>query len=112
MDNSIETFATALYVKIDDMLADLPDFAPGHPADGMALTLSDAELLTMAVMSALLAFTSERRWLRYVMGTLDPGGHVPAADRPVRVQQAASEGIFPVNPCDPDAGHGHLAVER
>jgi len=29
------------------------------------LTLSDAELLTMAVMSALLGYTSERRWLRY-----------------------------------------------
>ena len=31
----------------------------------LPLTLSDAELLTMAVMSALLGFTSERRWLRY-----------------------------------------------
>ncbi len=43
---------------------------PGRLADGMALTLSDAELLTMAVMSALLGFTSERRWLRYVNGNL------------------------------------------
>ena len=48
------------------MLRDWPDLAPDRPADGMALTLSDAELLTMAVMSALLGFTSERRWLRYV----------------------------------------------
>ena len=47
------------------MLRDWPDLAPDRPADGMALTLSDAELLTMAVMSALLGFTSERRWLRY-----------------------------------------------
>ena len=70
MDNDIETLATALYVKIDDMLADWPDLAPGRPADGMALTLSDAELLTMAVMSALLGFTSERRWLRYVTENL------------------------------------------
>jgi hypothetical protein len=52
------------------MLADWPDLAPGRPADGMALTLSDAELLTMAVMSALLGFTSERRWLRYVTENL------------------------------------------
>ena len=65
MENDIETLATALYVKIDDMLRDWPDLAPVRPAGGTPLTLSDAELLTMAVMSALLGFTSERRWLRY-----------------------------------------------
>ena len=65
MDKNIETLATALYVKIDDMLKTWPDLAPERPADGIAPTLSDAELLTMAVMSALLGFTSERRWLRY-----------------------------------------------
>ena len=70
MENDIETLATALYVKIDDMLADWPDLAPARPATGTPLTLSDAELLTMAVMSALLGFTSERRWLRYVSGHL------------------------------------------
>lgn len=48
------------------MLRDWPDLAVPRPATGMALTLSDAELLTMAVMSALPGFTSERRWLRYV----------------------------------------------
>ena len=50
MDNDIETLATALKVKIDDMLADWPGLVPDRPADGMAPTLSDAELLTMAVM--------------------------------------------------------------
>jgi hypothetical protein len=54
-----------MYVKIDDMLRDWPDLAPVRPAAGTPLTLSDTELLTMAVMSALLGFTSERRWLRY-----------------------------------------------
>jgi hypothetical protein len=54
VDNDIETLATALYVKIDDMLRDWPGLAPDRPADGIAPTLSDAELLTMAVMSALL----------------------------------------------------------
>jgi hypothetical protein len=34
-------------------------------ADGIGPTLSNAELLILAVMSALLEFTSERRWLRY-----------------------------------------------
>jgi hypothetical protein len=66
VDKDIETLATALYVKIDDMLRAWPDLAPGRPAGGIMPTLSDAELLTMAAMSALLGFTSERRWLRYV----------------------------------------------
>jgi hypothetical protein len=65
VDNDIETLATALYVKIDDMLRDWPDLAPERPAAGIAPTLSDGELLALAVMSALLGFTSERRWLRY-----------------------------------------------
>jgi Transposase DDE domain len=65
VNNDIETLATALYVKIDDMLKDWPDLAPQRPGTGTALTLSDAELLAMAVMSALLGFRSERRWLRY-----------------------------------------------
>jgi hypothetical protein len=65
VDNDIETLATALYVKVDDMLRGWPGLAPERPADGVTLTLSDAELLTLAVMPALLGFTSERRWLRY-----------------------------------------------
>ena len=47
------------------MLRDWPDLAPERPAEGIAPTLSDGELLALAVMSALLGFTSERRWLRY-----------------------------------------------
>jgi len=70
VENDIETLATALYVKIDDMLRDWPDLAPARPVTGTPVTLSDAELLAMAVMSALLGFTSERRWLRYVNGNL------------------------------------------
>ena len=53
-------------MKTDDMLKKWPDLAPARPEGGIPPTLSDAELLTMAVMSALLGFTSERRWLRYV----------------------------------------------
>jgi len=66
VNNDIETLATALYVKIDDLLKDRPDVAPARPDGGIPPTVSDAELLTMAVMSALLGFRSERRWLRYV----------------------------------------------
>jgi hypothetical protein len=70
VNKNIETLATALYVKIDDMLKDWPDLRLPRPATTTPITLSDAELLTMAVMSALLGFTSERRWLRYVDGFL------------------------------------------
>jgi hypothetical protein len=66
VENDIETLAVALYVKIDDMLKKWPDLAPARPEGGIPPTVSDAELLAMAVMSALLGFTSERRWLRYV----------------------------------------------
>jgi hypothetical protein len=66
VNNDIETLATALYVKIDDLLKDRPDVAPDRPDGGIPPTVSDAELLTMAVMSALLGFRSERRWLRHV----------------------------------------------
>jgi hypothetical protein len=66
VENDIETLAVALYVKIDDMLKKWPDLAPARPDGSIPPTVSDAELLAMAVMSALLGFTSERRWLRYV----------------------------------------------
>ena len=72
MENDIETLAIALYVKIDDMLKKWPDLAPARPEGTIPPTVSDAELLTMAVMSALPGFTSERRWLRYVTKNL-PG---------------------------------------
>ena len=70
MDKNIETLATALYVKIDDMLLAEPQLAPWRPEGSMPATLSDAELLAMAVMSALLGFRSERRWLRYATAHL------------------------------------------
>src|SRR5260370_10915645 len=52
------------------MLKKWPDLAPARPEGSIPPTVSDAELLTMAVMSALLGFTSERRWLRYVTKNL------------------------------------------
>jgi hypothetical protein len=66
----LNTLATALYVKIDDTLKAFPDLAPWRPKSGFAPTLSDAELLTLAVMSALLGYTSERRWLRFARAEL------------------------------------------
>ena len=46
--------ATALYVKIDDMLKAWPGLAPTRPDGSIVPTLSDAGLLTLTVMSALL----------------------------------------------------------
>jgi hypothetical protein len=41
-----------------------PELGPWRPPVRIALTLSDAEVATLAVMSALLGYTSERCWLR------------------------------------------------
>jgi hypothetical protein len=65
MDTDLDTLATALYVKIDDLLKDSPQWAPWRPAVGIAPRISDAELATLCVMQALLSFTSEARWLRH-----------------------------------------------
>jgi hypothetical protein len=63
--NNLDTLATALYVRTDDLLKQSPHRAPCRPAAGIGPQISDAELVTLAVMQALLGFTSEARWLRY-----------------------------------------------
>jgi hypothetical protein len=65
VDADLDTLATALYVKIDELLKAAPQLAPWRPTVGIAPKLSDAELVTLAVMQALLGFTSEARWLRH-----------------------------------------------
>jgi hypothetical protein len=65
VDADLDTLATALYVKIDDLLKAAPQLAPVRPRVGITPKLSDAELVTLAVMQALLGFTSEARWLRH-----------------------------------------------
>jgi Transposase DDE domain len=65
VDADLDTLAIALYVKVDELLIAAPELAPWRPAVGIAPKLSDAELVTLAVMQALLGFTSEARWLRH-----------------------------------------------
>jgi hypothetical protein len=65
VDADLDTLATALYVRIDELLKAAPQLAPWRPTVGIAPKLSDAELVTLAVMQALLGFTSEARWLRH-----------------------------------------------
>ena len=65
MNPDLDTLATALYVTIDDLLAAHPHWAPPRPAVGIAPKLSDAELLTLAALQALLRFDSEAQFLRW-----------------------------------------------
>ena len=65
MDADLDTLATALYVRTDDLLKSHPGRVPARPVVGIAPRISDAELLTLAVLQALLGYTSERRWLRH-----------------------------------------------
>ena len=65
MDADLDTLATALYVRVDDLLKARPERAPWRPPVGIGPRISDAELVTLAVMQALLGHVSEARWLRF-----------------------------------------------
>jgi hypothetical protein len=67
---NLDTLATALYVRTDDLLKESPQLAPLRPAVGLSPQLTDAELVTLAVMQALLGFTSEARWIRHARAHL------------------------------------------
>ena len=70
MNADLDTLATRLYVTIDDLLIDHPHWAPQRPAVGIAPKLSDAELITLAVLQALLGFSSEGRFIRHAKAHL------------------------------------------
>lgn len=70
MDTDLDTLATALYVTTDDLLKAFPERVPPRPKAGITPKITDAELLTLAVMQALLGYTSETRWLRYARAHL------------------------------------------
>jgi hypothetical protein len=57
-------------VRADDLLKESPQLGPRRPAVGIAPQLSDAELVTLAVLQALLGFTSEARWIRHARAHL------------------------------------------
>ena len=67
MDTGLEALATALYVTVDDLLKDHPEVLPPRPQDpqvDITAVTSDAEIITLAVVQALLGYTSETRWIR------------------------------------------------
>lgn len=72
MNPGLDALATALYVTIDDALIDHPEWAPERPPVGITPRLSDAELITLAVIQALLGYTSEARFIRYAHDKLRP----------------------------------------
>ena len=72
MGPDLDTLATTLYVTVDDLLIQYPQWAPQRPAVGIAPKLSDAELVTLAVIGVLLRFDSEARFLRYAHAHLGP----------------------------------------
>jgi hypothetical protein len=48
----LDSLATALYVRSDDLLKESPQLASWHPPSGITPKLSDAELVTLAVLQA------------------------------------------------------------
>jgi len=72
VDTDLDTLATALYVTTDDLLRAHPERVPARPKGSFEPATSDAEMLTLAVMQALLGYPSEAHWLRYAHQHLRP----------------------------------------
>ena len=70
MNPDLDTLVVALYVTVDDLLVAHPHWAPERPAVGIAPKLSDAELVALAVLSVLLGFDSEGRFVRWARANL------------------------------------------
>jgi hypothetical protein len=73
--NDIDTLATVLYVSTDDLLK-RSDLALWRPAIGLQPRLTDAKLVTLAVMQALLGYN-----LRVAVAAPRPGA--PGAPVPL-----------------------------
>jgi len=65
VDADLDTLATALYVTTDDLLRAHPERVPARPQIGFTPKITDAELITLAVIQALKGYTSEDQFLRY-----------------------------------------------
>jgi hypothetical protein len=70
VDADLDTLATALYVRADDLLKAFPERTPERPSVGFEPKITDAELITLSVMQALLGYPSEARWLRHAHAQL------------------------------------------
>ncbi len=72
MNADLDTLATTLYVTVDDLLIEHPEWIPQRPRIGIKPKISDAEIVTLAVIQALLGFTSETRFIRHARAHLRP----------------------------------------
>jgi hypothetical protein len=54
VDADLDTLATALYVRTDDLLRLPPEWVPWCPVVGIAPRIPEAEVMTLAVRQALL----------------------------------------------------------
>jgi hypothetical protein len=70
MNTDLDDLATAIYVKIDDLLKANPQFAPQRPTIGIEPLLSDAELVTLSVIQGLLGYSNEARFIRHAHNEL------------------------------------------
>ncbi|MEX5255845.1 hypothetical protein RCG71_05880 [Kocuria sp. CPCC 205281] len=88
LDADLDTIATALYVRTDDLLKAHPHHPPARPLIGLAPRITDAELITLAVLQALGGYTSEARWLRHAQAHLRhlflSQAHQPAYNKRLR----------------------------
>ena len=83
MNPDLDTLVTALYVTVDDLLIKNWWWTPERPMVGIAPKLSDAELITLAVIQALLGYTSEARFLR--LRACSSPALVPLSAHPLRL---------------------------
>ena len=72
MNPDLDTLAITLYVTVDDLLIQHPEWAPERAVVGIAPKLSDAELVTLTVVQVLLRFDTEARFLRYAHAHMGP----------------------------------------
>jgi hypothetical protein len=54
VDADLDTLATALYVRADDLLKSFPEHLPWRPTVGITPKISDVEMVTLGVMQASL----------------------------------------------------------
>lgn len=65
MVTDLDALATELYVTADDLFLEHPGRVPARPKGGFEPKCTDAEMVTLAVIQALLGFSNERKWIRY-----------------------------------------------
>ncbi|WAE73224.1 hypothetical protein OUQ99_29435 [Streptomonospora nanhaiensis] len=65
MTQDLNSLVQALYDTPQRLLKHRPDLAPRRPAIGFRPRLSDADLVTLALMQAMPGHTDETRWPRY-----------------------------------------------